>query len=145
MAEREHKFGPNHRILVDDTANTWELQFYDSAAAAWKTIMSYDTAAQRITRLLVSEEIADGAVIDRHVPTGEITFRRLKRETGSSTAVPDADTEIAHGLGVIPEEVTLVPQSTGVAGYIMESARSATSITVIASISGVDLRYTLIA
>jgi len=48
MAERIINLGPTHRIIVDDTANTWKLQFYDSATAAWKDIMSYDTVNQRI-------------------------------------------------------------------------------------------------
>ncbi len=48
MADRIIDLGSNHRILVDDTANTWTLQFYDSADAAWKDMLSFDTANQRI-------------------------------------------------------------------------------------------------
>jgi len=49
MAERITELGPNHRIIVDDTANTWKLQFYDSAAGVWKDIIGYDTSGQKIT------------------------------------------------------------------------------------------------
>jgi len=64
MPERIVNLGPNHRIIVDDTALTWKLQFYDTVAAAWKDIMSYKTDTQRINRspLLTTEEIADDAV-----------------------------------------------------------------------------------
>jgi len=49
MADRIIELGANHRIIVDDTANTWKLQFYDSAAGVWKDIIGYDTSGQKIT------------------------------------------------------------------------------------------------
>ena len=105
-------------------------------------VHEYDFLPESISLDFIAK---DASVTDRLIPTGELTFRRLKRETGSYTALPDADTEIAHGLGVTPEELTLVPLSTGVIGYGLESARSATSITVRANVSGVDMKYSLIA
>jgi hypothetical protein len=48
MAEQIILLGANHRILMDDAANTWKLQFYDSATATWKDIMGWDTATQKI-------------------------------------------------------------------------------------------------
>jgi len=62
-------------------------------------------------------------------------------DEGTYTALPDTDTEISHDLGVVPATLNLVPQTTGVAGYVMESARSATSITIRASTSGVDTKW----
>jgi len=37
-------------MLVDDTANFWKLQFYDSAAATWKDIITFKTEIQKITQ-----------------------------------------------------------------------------------------------
>jgi len=65
----------------------------------------------------------------------------LRYDEGTYTALPDTDTEIAHDLGTLPAILNLVPQTTGVAGYVMESARSATSITIRASASGVDVKW----
>lgn len=49
MAVRKIGHGPYHRTIIDDVANTWRLQFYDSVAATWKDIMVYDTDAQTIS------------------------------------------------------------------------------------------------
>ena len=87
---------------------------------------------------------ADFSVTDVKVPTGEMTFKRFKSEAGTSASTPDADTEIAHGLGITPTEVTLVPKTTAVLGYTMLTTKSATSITIRASVSGVDVDYSLV-
>jgi hypothetical protein len=47
MAERIMNFGPNHRIIVDDTFNMYKLQFYDIVATLWKDIIVYDTMTQK--------------------------------------------------------------------------------------------------
>jgi len=65
----------------------------------------------------------------------------LRFDEGTYTALPDTDTEISHDLGVLPATLNLVPQTTGVAGYVMETTRSATSITIRASTSGVDVKW----
>ena len=74
----------------------------------------------------------------------KLAFTRLREVHGTSTAIPDTDTEIAHGLGVVPVEVTLVPKTTGAAGYGLLSARSTTSITIRGSVSGVDIDYPIV-
>jgi len=89
-------------------------------------------------------EILPGEVREHHIPTGELTYRSMLTDSGTETALPDTDTEIAHGLGVVPSELVLVPQTTGVIGYLLESARSATSITIRANTSGVDGKWTVI-
>jgi len=89
-------------------------------------------------------KLQDVSVKEDKIPTGELKYRSMLTDSGSETALPDTDTEIAHGLGVVPSELVLVPQTTGVIGYLLESARSATSITIRANTSGVDGRWTVI-
>ena len=69
----------------------------------------------------------------------------LNIESGSYTSLPDTDTEIVHNLGHTPTTVFLEPLSTGVEGYALESARSATSITIRANVSGVDVNWETLA
>lgn len=64
-------------------------------------------------------------------------------EVGSYTGLPDADTEIPHTLGKVPDRVYFTVLGTGVAGFPILAAKSATSITVRGSISGVDFEYEL--
>jgi len=64
-------------------------------------------------------------------------------EVGTYTALPDTDTEIGHTLGKEPVRVYFTPLSSGVAGFPLLTAKSATSITVKASVSGVDFEYEL--
>ena len=135
MAERIILLGSTHRIIVDDTALTWKLQWWDGAA--WLDIMSYKTDTQRIDRVPL--------LTDTEHASGELVFGKLKQEHGTAASVADTDTEVAHALGLTPTEVTLVPKTTAVAGYTMLSAKSATSITIRASISGVDTDYSLVA
>jgi len=90
-------------------------------------------------------KIDDYAVNEDKIPTGELKYRSMLTDSGTETAVPDTDTEVAHSLGVTPSELVLVPQTTGVIGYMLESARSATSITIRASTSGVDCKWTVMA
>ena len=47
------------KFKYDDATNVHALQWYDSAAAAWKDVMTYNTATQRITRLIVTDELTD--------------------------------------------------------------------------------------
>ena len=135
MAERIVLLGPNHRIIVDDTALTWKLQWWDGAA--WLDVMSYKTDTRRINRvpLLTNVEHADG----------ELVFGKLKQESATAASVADTDTVIAHALGLTPTSVTLAPKTTAVLGYAMLSAKSATSITIRASISGVDIDWNIVA
>jgi len=88
-------------------------------------------------------KLQDVSVKEEKIPTGELTYRSIKTDSGLSSSTPDADTEIAHDLGVTPSELVLVPQTTAVIGYALESARSATSITIRASTSGVDIKWTV--
>ena len=135
MVERIILLGPSHRIIVDDTALTWKHQWWDGAA--WKDVMSYKTDTQRINRvpLLTNVEHADG----------ELVFGKLKQESATSVAVEDVDREIAHALGLTPTSVTLTPKTTAVVGVAYMSAKSASSITIRASISGVDIDYSIVA
>jgi len=62
-------------------------------------------------------KVADYSLADTKIPTGEITFRRLKRKGGVVDALPDTNTEVVHDLDVVPEFVCLVPGDGGVEGY----------------------------
>jgi len=90
-------------------------------------------------------KLQDISVKEGKIPTGELTYRSMKTDSGTETAVPDTDTEVAHGLGVTPSELVLVPQTSGVIDFVLESARSATSITIRANSSGVDVKWTVTA
>ena len=135
MAERIILLGPSHRIFLDDVALVWKLQWW--SGTAWLDIMSYKTDTQLINRvpLLTNAEHADG----------ELVFGKLKQESATAASVADTDVEVAHGIGVIPTSVTLTPKTTAVVGVAYLSAKSATSITIRASISGVDVDYNLVA
>ncbi len=76
---------------------------------------------------------------------GSLTAAKIKHQVISATVVPDVDTEFAHDLGVTPTLVLFTPKTTGVIGYLLETARSATSVTVRANVSGVDADIILIA
>jgi len=78
------------------------------------------------------------------LPGDKVIQASLVEDSGLATAVPDTDTEVAHRLGKEPTTVILTPQSTGVIGYALESARSATSITIRGNVSGVDVRWKVI-
>ena len=67
-----------------------------------------------------------------------------KMEEGTYASLPDTTTEIAHVLGRTPLAVFLTPRSTAVIGYALEAARSATSITVRANVSGVDIEWSAV-
>ena len=71
-------------------------------------------------------------------PLGKAT---RKLEEGTVSSLPDTNTEVAHTLGRTPVMVHLTPRSTAVIGYALEAARSATSITVRANVSGVDIEW----
>ena len=84
-------------------------------------------------------EILDYAIRSNHIATGEVSHKKLDEDHGTETAVPSADTEVAHNLGKTPTKVELTEQSTGVLDNVYLSAKSATSITIQAGTSGVDV------
>jgi len=100
------------------------------------------------TRQIREEHIEDYQILRRHIATRQIHSEKLEYRTGVVGPIPDVDTEYAYPPpGDLPEPPTLVsvhPTTAGVAGYVMEAAVSATSITLRASVSGVYARYTVI-
>jgi len=110
---------------------------------------------QQEFRLLEQGDLATGQIrhwhitgyqiLDRHIATGEVKARALFKDQGSGVVDDSAaGTEFAHSLGVTPVILTLVPTTQGVMGYVQEKARSATSITLKANVSGVHVKYTLL-
>jgi len=65
----------------------------------------------------------------------------VTENSGTATAVPDVDTEIAHAMDIEPTFVTLTPLAVGVEGYAQLVTKSATSITIRANVSGVDVAW----
>ncbi len=117
-----------------------------TSAITTEKISDYAVTDVKIaTSAVKTEKIADYAVTSPKIATGAIVSEKIKYQELSLTAIPDVDTEYAHDLGVVPKIVSIVPQTTGVLGYVMESARSATSITLRASVSGVDAKVYLFA
>ena len=84
-------------------------------------------------------EILDYAIRSNHIATGEVSHKKLDEDHGTETSVPSADTEVAHNLGKTPTKVELTEQSTGVLDNVYLSTKSATSITIQAGTSGVDV------
>jgi len=70
---------------------------------------------------------------------------QAKRLTYRGTVrVSDKDTVIAHELGTIPSFVYLTPLTTGApTGFGLLTSKTATSIILRGSITGVDLEYNL--
>jgi len=81
--------------------------------------------------------IASGVIYKEHARVVDITTQPL----------PNASTVIAYGRAFVDSAGNPIvplggayPTSGGVAGYVMEAARSSTTITLIASVSGVVAR-----
>jgi len=118
-----------------------------------------------VKRLVDYFDIKDNAIRDRHVPTGEIhgskirqysipndriptgelTFNRLKMQILHVGPIPDVDTEYAHNLGVTPEFVCIQETIEGVLDRVYLVTKSTTSVTVRAAVSGVYAYIYLIA
>ena len=73
------------RLKYDDATNVYALQWYDSAAAAWKDVMTYNTATQRITRLIVTEELTDLLITTAKLADAAATTVKLA-DAGVTTA-----------------------------------------------------------
>ena len=56
-------------------------------------------------------EILDYAVRKNHIATGEVSYKKLDEDHGTKTAVPSADTEVAHNLGKTPTKVELTEKA----------------------------------
>ena len=89
-------------------------------------------------------KVADYAIIDSKIATGEVKARALNIDQGEGL-VDDVGTEFAHNLGVEPVILDFIPTTDGVMGYLQESARSATSVTLKANVSGVYAKWTVFA
>jgi len=88
-------------------------------------------------RQVTGPKVASGIIYKEHV-----RFVDIKTDP-----LPDTDTEVAFGVdfkdlagNYITPLGGAFPTTEGVAGYVMEVARSATSITLRASVSGVVAR-----
>jgi len=88
------------------------------------------------------EDLADYAVTDPKIGTGEVKTRALNKDQGEGT-VTDTGTEFSHNLDVSPVVFEFHPTTEGVMGYLQESARSATSVTLQSNASGVYAKWTV--
>ena len=100
------------RLKYDDATNTYALQWYDSATAAWKDVMTYNTATQRITRLIVTDELtdllittaklADLAVVTAKLADAGVTTAKLADAAATTVKLADAGvTEVKVADGAI--------------------------------------------
>ena len=62
---------------------------------------------------ITTPKLDDYAVKEGKIATGEVSHKKLDEDHGTETAVPSADTEVAHNLGKTPTKVELTEQSTG--------------------------------
>jgi hypothetical protein len=92
------------------------------------------------TREISGGSVASGVIYKEHLRFVDIT----------TAPIPDVDTEVAFGIaftdlggGYITPLGGAFPTTGGVVGYVLETARSATSITLRASVSGVVARVVL--
>jgi hypothetical protein len=123
MAERIIKLGANHRIWVDDTANSFKVQFYDSGASVWKDLLGFDSATQKIHAVLT---IKDGVQLqfgtDKDVAleylgaTDEIRLRDLINAIDLLKVKRNVPVQYESIFGAIKEtpRTGLVATSTGV-------------------------------
>ena len=89
-----------------------------------------------------TEDLAGYAVTDPKIGTGEVKTRALFKDQGEGL-VTDAGTEFAHDLGATPVIFEFHPTTDGVMGYVQESARSQTSVTLKGNVSGVYVKWTV--
>jgi len=120
MADRVVELGPNHRIIVDDSANTWNLQFYDSASAAWVDILTYDTANQKITSDVDINKSTPAAIL-RGTETDAI-IASLKENGGAAQITDDTNAVTLLNLNAnqpvvidIPVPIVFESAQTGLA------------------------------
>ena len=103
-------------------------------------ILDYAVRKNHInTGAVITAKLDDYTVKEGKIATGEVSHKKLDEDHGTETAVPSADTEVAHNLGKTPTKVELTEKSTGVLDNVYLSAKSATSITIQAGTSGVDV------
>jgi len=109
MPERIINLGPNHRIIVDDVANTWRLQFFDTLTATWKDIMAYKTDTQLITRLLKTAELSDDIITPAKLAA--VKFGTVTIDPPSIPATSTANVDVAVA-GLLPTDLVIAePQS----------------------------------
>ena len=65
------------RQRYDDATKEYSLEWYDSAAAAWKLVMRYDGSTQKITRLIATDEINDLAITTPKLADLAITIPKI--------------------------------------------------------------------
>lgn len=78
------------------------------------------------------------------VPGKQTTQQGLDTKEGTKTSLPAADTEVSHTLGVKPSMVILTEKTGTVEDTVFLKTKSATSITIKAGTSGVDVKWKLI-
>lgn len=151
-------FHVKRKIIRDDIATA---QIYEEHIADYQVLRRHIATGQ-----LHEEHIADYQILRRHIATGAIHEEHFSKtreiSSGKSIAsgiiykehlrfveittdpLPDTDTEIAFGITFTDSDGNPItplggafPTTAGVAGYVMEATRSATSITLRASVSGV--------
>lgn len=163
MAQSIQYLGGNTfaRVMTDTTAGTITYQTY--ASGTWTTQWTLDQSTGDITvaqtQTVQGNQTVQGTATFSHAPTvpnyswgqatidtGAISTNQMQGDWGSQASVPAADTQIAHNLGVTPTQVTITEKDTsGVSDLVLMHAKSATSITVIAKTSGVDIDWAVIA
>jgi len=129
--------------IADGAVTTTKIA--DSAITTTKIADAAVTTTKIADGAVTTAKIADAAVTYVKIPSGEIPASRLKVQVIDVDSIPDVDTEISHNLGVTPSIVWITPRAGGVTGYGILVAKSATSVTVRANVSGVNLTIILMA
>jgi len=83
----------------------------------------------------------DASITDRLIPTGEITYKRIKTARGIVAALPNVAIPVYHNFGYVPDDVKLTPGDGGVVGYPILCAKTTTSIEIKANVSGVEVEW----
>jgi len=100
-----------------------------------------------VRRLILEGDIGSYQIKDKHIATGGLRVTKWKYDEGVSAPIPDAPTVIPHGLGEIPKIVIITETTRGVMGYVQENidVRSASSITLVANVSGPVVEWKVLA
>ena len=129
--------------LIDGSVTT--VKIADGAITTAKVADAAITEAKIADAAVTTAKIADAAVTYAKIPSGEIPSNRLKVQIIDVDSVPDVDSEYSHNLGVTPSIVWITPRAGDVTGYGILVTKSATSVTVRANTSGVNLTIILMA
>jgi len=152
---------PVRRIIIHTDIGTGEVREYHipdselpervfaTGSVSTRVLADASVTTPKIADGAVTNaKLADFSVTDSKIATGALRAVKLDGNVayfGTVGPIPDVDTEYAFGKTLVGDPIfyCVTPTTGGVAGYVMISAISRTSITLRASVSGVVARVSV--